>query len=395
MLMTPAFRSIDSSLEEASRVCGASRIGTLARIIVPVLAPVLFVVLLMSLIRGLEAFEIELALGTPIGFQVYSTKIYQLVRGSPPDYVSATVLAVTTLSMMVPLIVLQRWVTTRRNYATVTGAFRANVIQLGKWRWPACALVVLVIIFLTVLPMAFQLAGSLMTLFGYFDLPKVWTLRHWEQALSDITFTRGLRNTLVLGGTTAILAVVAYSFVAYAIVRLRHTWRGTLDTLAWLPFTIPGVILGLGYLWMALQVPVLRPLYGTIWVLILVSWLAAMTLGVQVLKGRMLQLGADLEEAGRVVGGTWFRIFRDIIVPLSLPAMAVVAVMVFAITSRQVSTVILLTTGPSTPLSVLQLGFLYGGELGSAGVVGSVIVGLSLTATLLISVLTTRYGARM
>lgn len=395
MLLTPAFRNIDSSLEEASRSCGASRIGTLARILAPVLTPVLLVVFLMSLIRGLEAFEIELVLGTPIGFQVYSTKIYQLVRGSPPDYATATALAVSILAIMLPLIVLQRWVTTRRSYVTVTGQYRSSVTQLTRWRWPAFALVAAVVAFLTLAPLTFQLAASVMTVFGHFDLPQAWTLRHWQAALSDVTFTRGLRNTIVLGAATALFAVVVYAFVAYASVRMRHAWRGTLDILTWLPFAIPGVILGLGYLWMFLQVPVLRPLYGTVWVLILVSWLAAMTLGVQIFKSRILQLGADLEESARVVGGSWFRVFRDVIVRLSLPTMAVVATMVFAITVRQVSTVVLLTAGPSTPLSILQLEFLYGGELETAGVVGSVIVCLSLAATLLIAVLTTRYGTRL
>jgi len=52
-------------------------------------------------------------------------------------------------------------------------------------------------------------------------------------------------------------------------------------------------------------------------------------------------------------------------------------VMVFANTVRQVSTIILLTTGPSTPLFVLQLELLYGAELGPAAVVGTMIVLLS------------------
>ncbi len=93
ILLTPGFRNLDASFEEASLVSGAGMFKTMTRIILPVMTPVLMVVFLMALIRALEAFEIELILGRPIDFSVYSTKMYQLLRGSPPDMPSATVLA--------------------------------------------------------------------------------------------------------------------------------------------------------------------------------------------------------------------------------------------------------------------------------------------------------------
>jgi iron(III) transport system permease protein len=131
---------------------------------------------------------------------------------------------------------------------------------------------------------------------------------------------------------------------------------------------------------MVLQVPVFRPLYGTLGILILVSWLSSITMGAQVIKSNMVQLGADLEEAGRVSGGSWWRIFRGVVARLTAPSMAVVAVIVFAVTIRQVSTIVLLSTGRTRPLSLLQLEYLYGSELGPAAVTGTVIVLLSLAA---------------
>ncbi|HEY7063213.1 MAG TPA: iron ABC transporter permease [Chloroflexota bacterium] len=394
MLLTPAFRNLDASLEEASRVCGANSLRSLWHVGVPLLTPLLLVTFLMSLIRGLEAFEIELVLGTPIGFAVYSTKIYQLLRSSPPDYASATVLGALVLALLIPLVALERWTSTRRSYVTVTGQQRRGVLELGAWRWPAFGLVLAFVLFLTALPISFQAMGSLMTLFGFFDVPQVWTTRHWERALADPTLLRGLANSVVLGAATVVAALVVYSLVAYCSVRLRQRWRVALDLLAWLPFAIPGVILGLGYLRFALAIPLVRPLYGTIWVLVFVCWLAAMTLGVQICKSGILQLSVQLEEAGYVVGGSWLRTFRTIVVPLLSPTLLVLAVMVFAVTVRQVSTIVLLTTGPSTPLAVLQLELLYGAELGPAAVVGTLIVLLSSGVALAARLLGLRVGAR-
>src|SRR5215475_1784783 len=85
MLLTPAFRNLDAALEESSRISGASGRHTFFHIIVPVMMPAILVTTILGLIRSLEAFEIELLLGTPIGLQVYSTKIHELVTWEPPQ----------------------------------------------------------------------------------------------------------------------------------------------------------------------------------------------------------------------------------------------------------------------------------------------------------------------
>jgi ABC-type Fe3+ transport system permease subunit len=68
MLMTPAFRRMDASMEEASRMSGASAFTTLWRITVPAMTPVIVVVFLLSVIRIFSSFEIELLLGVPWSF---------------------------------------------------------------------------------------------------------------------------------------------------------------------------------------------------------------------------------------------------------------------------------------------------------------------------------------
>jgi iron(III) transport system permease protein len=128
--------------------------------------------------------------------------------------------------------------------------------------------------------------------------------------------------------------------------------------------------------------------------MILVGFLASMTLGVQMIKVHMLQLGAEVEEAGRVVGGSWVRTFRSIIVPLTVPTMAVVGVLVFASAIRQVGSIILLSTGETRVLSILQLEFLTEGMIGPAAVIGAVIVAISLIAAIIVRVISVRFGVQ-
>ena len=107
-----------------------------------------------------------------------------------------------------------------------------------------------------------------------------------------------------------VLAMTCFPLIAYIVVRTRFRGRHILDFLSWLPIAIPGLILGLGFLWLFLGTPVLRPLYGSIVVLILAAGISSMTLGVQLVKTNLLQLGQELEEASWVAGGSWLYTVR-------------------------------------------------------------------------------------
>ena len=391
MLLTPAFRNLDASIEEASALCGANRIKTLLRIVLPIMTPAILVVVLMSIIRGFETFEVELILGTPIRFQVFSTKIYQLMHNSPPEFRAAGTLGTSILAIILPLIVLQRWASTRRSFTTVTGRIARGKAKLGAWRWPACIALIGVVAFFSLLPFGLLVMGSFMTMFGFFDVAEVWTIAQWSKAFEDTTLLSSLSNTLYLGIGTALLATIVYVAVAYCIVRPKSRLRAPLDFLTWLPFTVPGIILGFGYLNMALRVPIFSPLYGTIGALILVSILSAMPLGVQVLKNHMMQVGAEIEEAGRVAGASWIQGFRRILLPLASPTLAIVAIMVFASTIRGVSNLMLLSSGSNRVLAVLQVEYLSEGNFGPAAVIGTMIVLMSLVAAVIVRLVSLRY----
>lgn len=378
MLLVPAFRNMDASLEEASRMSGAGSLRTLVRIIIPAVAPAILIVLLASLIRSLEAFEVEYVLGSPIRFQVYSTKVYGLINQSPVNYGAATALSMFALGALLPLVWLQLWVSGRRSYATVSGRMVTARTRLRRLRWPVTLLVFGVASLGTILPIGFMLMGSFMNLFGYFNVEQIWTLRHWMVVLSEPKFGRSVGNTLLLGVSTAVLALIVYSLMAYVAVRTRYRARWAFDALSWVPFTVPGIVLGLGYLLFVLNTPFLRPLYGTMWLLVLVSTLAVMTISMQLFKGTMLQLSEELEEASRMAGASWLYTFRRVVIPLLMPAVVTAAVMTFAAAARQVSVIVPLTRGETEPLAVLQLGYLLAENRSAATVVGTVTVAITV-----------------
>jgi iron(III) transport system permease protein len=376
ILLTPAFRNIDATLEDAALVSGSSPLGVLRRITLPLLTPTVMIVLLLGFVRLWQSFEVERVLGVPQGFYVYGTRIYDLLNQSTPDYGAATVLSCLVLLSVFPLLVLQRHVSVRRSYETVTGKFRARPMQLGRARWAVFGVVLCIALVVSVLPMVAVTLGTFMKLFGYVFIRDPWTLVHWQRVVADPVFVGSLKNTLLLAMGTAALSALLLSVTAYVLVRTRFWLRAPLDVITWFPQALPGLLLGLGFLWLALT-PILRPLYGTLLLLVLVTMIGGMTVGVQIVKGNVLQLGRELEEAARMSGATWPSTLRQVILPLLAPTIALVGTLSFVAASRDVSNIILLSSGQSRTLALLQLDYMVAPQWESASVVSVILIALS------------------
>ncbi|TAJ97044.1 iron ABC transporter permease [bacterium] len=383
MLLTPAFRNLDASLEESSRVAGAGPMRTLLRIIVPVMMPVLLVTTILGLIRSLEAFEIELILGVPIGLHVFSTKIHSFVTHEPPQFPAATALGTFFLFILLSLVALQRLYLGQRSFVTVTGkGFSTRPISLGRWKYPVFAAVLLIALSITLLPTAFLFLGTFMKLFGFFNIANPFTLDNWKGVLSDPILLRSLKNTLVLGFSAAGIGIFVSSLVAYVIVKSRFRARAVLDFLSWLPWSIPGILLGMALLWTFLLIHKIVPIYGTMGALVMAMAISGLPVCVQVMKSFLMQLGDELEEASMVAGASWLTTYRRIILPLLLPCLIVVGLLEFISAARNISTVVLLATGQTRPLSLLMLDYAAGAELERATVVATVIVAIVVVAAL-------------
>jgi iron(III) transport system permease protein len=393
LLLAPAFRNLDAALEEASRSCGVGTLATLWRVVVPIMAPAILVATVLGLIRSLDAFEIELLLGTPVRLFVYSTKIRELVTFEPPNYATATALGTVLLVALLLLVALQRRYLAGRLYRTVSGrGFSTRETPLGRWRWPTFGLVVVLALIVSAVPLAVLLLGTFMRAFGYFDIPNPWTVEHWRRVLTDPTLVRAFQNTLIVGAGTAVIGTFLYALIAYVVVKSRFAARGLLDLLSWLPWAVSGILMGLALLWTVFQVPFLRPLYGTVQLLTLALIIKSMPLGVQLTKSVLMQLGDELEEASRIAGGSWWRTYRRIVLPLLAPTLITVGLIGFMSAARDVSTIVLLGSGQSRTLALLALDYAYGGQFERATVVSILTVALVVVAALLARILGGRIG---
>lgn len=380
MLLAPLFRRLGANLEEAARVAGASTGQMLRRVTLPVMAPMILAVSVLSFIRGLQSFNTELLLGTPAGIYVYSTKIYDYLQREPRAYGEATALGSVFLVVLAVLLYFY-WSYLRgdRKFTVVTGQGYSTLrVKLGKWRYVAFGGCVFYVAVMMLLPLIFLVVGSFMRRYGFFQLASPFTLNHWQNLFADPIFLLALKNSLIIASVTAVGGVLLYSALAYLLVSRRTVTAPLLESFCWMPHVLPGILLSLGLLWLFLATPLRFFLYGTVWGIALALILSDSPVTTQAFKAGLLQLGPDLEESARVSGASWSYTYRRILLPLLAPIAAAIGLINFGSALTSISTPVLLYSHESRPLAILLLEYSFTGELERAAALGlliTVIVG--------------------
>lgn len=394
ILMVAPMRRMSTSLEEASRSCGAGTVRTLWSVTLPMMRPAIIGATLLSFIYSLKAFEIEYLLGNPVGFKVFSTQIYDWVYRDPPLYGVATALGILIVPVMVMLAIGQRFATRGGSYVTVAArGFSDSPVRLGRIRrWVVAGGAYLYVLLIIALPVAALVVGSFMRRFGYFHIAHPYSTSHWARLFSDNLFTSSWQNSLKLGIGATVFGVIIYFLIAWVAVRSKMPGRGLVDVMAWLPVALPGILLGLGLMWAFLGTPAKSLLYGSILGLIIAVVINHMATGTQQMKAGVVQISAEHEQAARSCGARPWRTLWSITLPLIGPTVAGVAVLSFDSAIRDISSTVLLASDKSRPLSVLLFEYSATSQLEEAAALG-VIMSI---ATVIVGLISTRLvGGRL
>lgn len=375
LLIVDAFRAMDPSLEEAATMCGASRLRTFRTVTLQLMLPALTGAAILSFIRGIENFESPLFFGSPAGIRVITTDIYDSInQRSPPQYQYATAVSFVIMALLFLIVLLQRRMLRGRSFQTITGkGYSPSVMKLGAWRWATFAFCVLFFVVTVVLPVGQLIIGSFFKFFGFYQWDML-TLEHYREVFGSSEFWRGFSNTMLLGLVGATLTMLLGATVAYVSVRTK--WRGRLliDSMAWLPWMMPGIVLGVGFLWGFALLPHSIPIYGTIWALLLAYVSLGTPLSVRAMSSAYAQLSFDLEECSRVHGASWLQTMRRIVLALAWPSFAVGWVLVFFGIMRELSASVLLYSVGSEVLSVVLLKLWANGNAEQVSVIGLIMM---------------------
>jgi iron(III) transport system permease protein len=354
LLMVAAFRSMDPALEESALLSGARLPTVFLRVTLPLVRPALYAAILIMAVRTLEAFEVPALLGVPEGLWVFTSRIWRVLSGFPPQYGQAGAYAMSLLVLTAIGVFWHSRLSKRaKTFQTVTGkGFRPRPMELGRWRWPATGLIVAYFLFAVVAPMLILLYASTQR---FYSVPSLTTLTHLTGENYAFTFSNSgtltaLKNSFILGIGSATLVMLLMAVAAWLVVRTRMPGRWLVDNLAFLPLAIPGLVMGVALLFVYLRFPV--PIYGTLWILLLAYFTRYMPYGMRYAASSMYQISGELEECAQTCGAGWWQSFRRILLPLLVPGLLAGWVYILTVSVRELSSSILLYSPGNEVLAI-------------------------------------------
>ncbi len=388
-----ALRGLGTDLEEAARVSGANPFRVAINVSLPMIMPAILFAGVLVFFLGFELFGLPLVLGDPQDVLVLSTYLYKLTNKlGVPSYQLMAVVVVVIIAVTAPLVFMQRLLLRQaQRYISVRGkGQKTQPLRLHGWRWFALGVIALWLMVTVVVPLFGITMRSFVSTWGEgVKLRDVLTLDHYRELMDYPNVIRGIVNTFGIGVIGGALAVACYTAIALAVHRWNSGWTRLVDYIVMVPRAMPGLIAGLALLWVFLFVPFLSPLKSTmasIWLAYTIVWLAY---GMRLVSGTLLQVGPELEEAGRVSGASDLQVKRDITVPLIKYGMLASWLLIFLIFVREYSTGIYLL-GPGTEVIGSLLVSLWGTgavDLVSAlSVVNVVMIGAGLAVAIRLGV---------
>ncbi len=386
LVIVPAMSAFDVSLEESSRVCGASTMGTLFRITLPVLRPAILSSVILVMVRALASFAVPSVIGMPGRIYVYASHIYRIIAtGFAPDYGKAAAVGMSAMAASMLLIYVYRYLTAEsERFVTVSGrGFKPTLIDLKGWRYPAFAVVGFLSFILIVLPVLVLFYNSMLP---YIMAPSTKALsmmswKNWITVLNDPISLLSLKNSLFLGFVGASLGVVLSVLVAYVIVKVRTKAAGVLESLSFLSFSFPGIVIGVGFMWFFVR----TPLYATLSALLIGYIATYLPYGVRPLSSAFVQIHSHLEESSRVCGASPFYTLRRIVLPLLIPGIVSGWILMATMFVRELTLSVVLARPGTEVLAVQILRFAEDGLWGRLSALGIIMIFISSTLVVIAS----------
>lgn len=346
LILVAALSATDARLYDAARTLGAGPLRTFLTVTLPGVKFGLVSACFVVFTLVITDFGAPKAIGGK--FSVMATEIYNQVSGQQNFTMGATVSVVLLIPAVLAFLV-DRMVQ-RRQYALVTASSRPLVPTrrpLADWACFAyCALI----------------AGSIAAMYlaiAVYSLVTRWpynftlTLRHYQ--FDTVGGYLPLLNSVYVAALTAVVGTVLTFVGAYVVEKCRTGWSGPLYLLSVLPVSIPGMVLGLAYIF-TFNAPgsVLNALYGTLAILIVSNVIHYFTVGFLTATTALRQMDAEFENVSASLGVPFYWTFWRVTVPLALPSIVAISMYFFLNAMVTLSAVVFLVA-PGTELAAVAV----------------------------------------
>ena len=318
-----AMEKMDPSLEEASRISGASPLKTLFTITLPMMTPSLIAGALLVFVCAASCYGIPSIIGKPGKVHTVTTRIVEYMGLGAEGTNDAIGLSVFLMVIAVLVLYVSDFVIAKKQYITVSGkSTRPNIVDLRRWRIPLTCLVslfagiVIVLPFITILTTSFKKnLGK-----GLFEADN-FTLTHWTTIFSHAETASCLKNSILYGVCTATIGILIAIVMSYLLQRTNVKGRKLPDFLITLGSGMPSVVIALGLI-MTMRGNFGINLYNTPYIMIIAYLIKYLMMGMRTVVSAMSQIHVSLEESSQISGASWQYTMRKITGPLIFPSIA-------------------------------------------------------------------------
>lgn len=396
LLLTAAFRAIDATLEDAGTMSGAHPRKIARRITLPLLLPAILSTFVYQLATTIESFDVPVTLGLRNGIIVLPTEVFLQISPTTglPDYGLASAYGLLLIAVVVlPLLYYQRVISRSERYATVSGnSYRQRRTTLSV-RMKVAGWVLLggFVLLEFVLPTLILLYTSLQPFYSVPSWESIGnsSLAAYRDLVGNDLVTGALGNTLLVAAGAGLATLTLAAVVSWFIIRSRTSFRSVLDFLAFIPHSIPALVMGLSVALIYLYVPI--PIYGTIWIIVVGLMTRYISLATRQMNTGIGSIKRELEEAGTASGASGVQTFRRILLPLAFPAYVNGFLLVALLSVKNLSIPLVLSGADSRMLSTVIWNRWDNGDTAGTAALSIVMV----VITLILAALSHRVTARV
>ncbi|WP_327051970.1 ABC transporter permease [Halomicrococcus gelatinilyticus] len=354
LITSAAFRKIDFRLLEAAFVHGVPKRTALREVVLPLAGPAVVGSGALVAFSSLAVFApVEILGGGSDPYRVLSTQIFALYQNalSTPTIMPIAAIASLLLTVVSLLPFLGYYVMLERSRTeTVSGqGTHSALFELGAYRTPISLVVLGVFLSTVVVPLGFLGLQSVSPSWALFDVSAM-SLDAYRAILSSPPLGYSLLNSMIIGISAATIGTITSLFVSYVLVAGTNRFlKLTTYGLSLVSFVLPGVALGVAYLLVVSQpLPVpgsslnLRFLYGSIFLVIVVTTVRNLPFGVQSTASSLVQIDDSLVEAGYLNNAGFPGVFRAILVPLVRRSLVASWILVFIFAVKELDVIMFL-----------------------------------------------------
>ncbi|WP_340247499.1 ABC transporter permease [Sulfitobacter pontiacus] len=394
LTLRAGLRAIPQEVVEAARISGARGLRTWWQVVMPLTLPSLAAGTAITFVTALGNFGIPAMLGIPAGYATLPTLVYQKLAGMGTSVLAeVSILAMLIGAVAVTGILTQRFFQTRQRVYLVGATSRPLAIPLGAARLPVEVLLWAVVCTILVLPMFGLLATSLVPAYGVPLRLDTVTLQAWtEVLLRQPVTTRAFANSFGLAIGAAVVLMLLCLPLAWLMERNPTRLSRLFDSLLDLPYALPGVVLSIAMILLLIKLPFTdATLYGTIWIIFLAYLARFFAVMFRPVQASLKQLDPAMGEAAQSVGASLFQRLRDVIVPLSAPAAAAGAILVFLTAFNELTVSALLWSSGTETLGVVIFNLDDSGETAMASALAMTIVLVVMALMVLVQLMSRRF----